>query len=459
MAHTEENNITRFRRTSGTNIGMVIFFILIIYIAIMIGRSIFKEPVSYSQVESGRIVDSSIFTGIVLRDEEVVMSPATGYLNYYIHDGEMASKNANVCMIDTSGEYTAGVNANSVIQFSRGDYNDIKDIISVYSNAYTNSRFSDIYTFKYDLQNKITEIVSSQSINSAQTAANGGSIRNLTVPSSGIISYAYDGMEGLTAEDITDDMFNYASHSIVQLTSNEQIAAGSPAFKLTKDVNWSVVIRLNNTQAAILGNESVIRVKFTKDDVSTWAYVNIYSTGESTYAKLDISRYMIRYINDRYLDIELVTTEEEGLKIPTTSLVTKDFYTIPSQYLITDPASNERGFYKYTYNSNNEPTVDFVKPTVYQIKNGLCYVDLSEFELGDYIGDGATRGESYRIGATDTLNGVYNMNQGYTAFRIVNILYQNDDYCIIEQNTPYGVALYDHIVLNADAVDEEEILY
>ncbi len=454
----DKDSRRRSGRPGGVNIGTIIFIILIIYIAIMVGRSIFKVPVSYAEVESGKIVDSSIFNGIVLRDETVVRSPADGYLNYYIHDGERAAKGSRVCMIDTLGIYTAGVQEDSRIQFSSDDYSDIKDIISVYTNDYSNSRFSDIYTFKYDLQNKITEIVSNQSIDSAGDAVGSSAVKNITAPDTGIISYSYDGMEDLKAEDITDDMFNYASHQTVQLTSNEQIRAGTPAFKLTRDSNWSIIIRLNSNQAAILGNEEVVRVKFTKDDVSTWAYVDVYANGDSIYAKLDISRYMVRYITDRYLEIELVTAEAEGLKIPTTSLVTKDFYTIPEEYRVTDPESGEPGFYKYNYSDTNEMTVELVKPVIYQTKDGLCYVDMKAFNLGDYIGDGSSQEGLYRIGATDTVYGVYNMNQGYTAFRIVNILYQNDSYCIIEENTTYGVSLYDHIVLNASAVDEEEVI-
>ena len=86
-------------------------------------------------------------------------------------------------------------------------------------------------------------------------------------------------------------------------------------------------------------------------------------------------------------------------------------------------------------------------------------MDLSEFSLGDYIGDGVSHDGQYRIGATDSVSGVYNINQGYTIFRIINILYQNDAYCIVERNTAYGIVLYDRIVLNADAVDEEQIIY
>lgn len=458
MAGLSRNPQEEHKKSSNFNIGMIIFFIIVFYVVIMILRSIIKEPISYVEVESGRITDSSTFTGIVLRDETVINANASGYINYYINDGEKVAMNENVCMIDTLGTYTQDIVENGNIQFTEKDYKDIEEIISLYRNSYSDSRFSETYTFKHDLQNKITEIISNQAINQAN--ASGVTLLNqIIAPSSGIISYSYDGYENMKPEDIKDNMFNYAAYSSNQLTSSEKIEANSPAFKLTKSNDWSVIIKLNQAQSEILSQEAVIKVKFPKDNISTWAYVSVFNNGESDYAKLDMTRYMIRYITDRYLDVELVTAEADGLKIPTSSIVYKDFYTIPVEYLITDPLSNDTGFYNYQYKEDGELTMNFVKPIVYQVKNGLCYVDINAFSLGDYIGDGVSHDNLYRIGATDTVYGVFNINQGYTVFRIINILYRNDDYCIIADNTSYGVSLYDHIVLNASAVDEEEIIY
>ena len=38
-----------------------------------------------------------------------------------------------------------------------------------------------------------------------------------------------------------------------------------------------------------------------------------------------------------------------------------------------------------------------------------------------------------------TLIGVYNMNKGYADFKQINIMYQNDEYSIVEANTRYGL--------------------
>ena len=57
------------------------------------------------------------------------------------------------------------------------------------------------------------------------------------------------------------------------------------------------------------------------------------------------------------------------------------------------------------------------------------------------------------------LKGVYNINRGYALFRLINILYEYGDYCIISDKMSYGVTLYDHIILNGGDVKENQIIY
>lgn len=51
------------------------------------------------------------------------------------------------------------------------------------------------------------------------------------------------------------------------------------------------------------------------------------------------------------------------------------------------------------------------------------------------------------------------MNKGYTVFRRIEKEYENNEYCIVKKDTPYGLSVYDHIVLNADYVKEQSIIY
>ena len=458
MADKKIKKIRKFRRPMGVNIGMIVFLIIFLYLLITVIIAATKPQVSITQVESGEIVDSISFTGIALREEQIVTTPEAGYMNYYISNGERTAKDKYVCVIDTQGTYSAESEDTS-IEFTPSDYSEISDIISLYSSNYSGSRFSDIYSFKYNLQNSVTEIISRQRINNA--SGDSAALHQIAAPASGIVSYSYDNMESLTADDITDDLFNYSNYENHQLTSSERLEANAPAFRLTTNNVWSIVIKLSPEQAASLNetlneNNTNVQIRFVKDDITTWATGRIFGSGDSMYAELEMTRYMIRYIYDRYIDIELTTNEAEGLKIPSSSVVEKDFYKIPVSYLVTEEDTNEQGFYR---TSADGTTTEFVKPTIYKQDDEFCYVDMNEFNLGDYIGEADSGVEQYRIGATESLTGVYNVNQGYAVFRLIDVIYQNDDYYIVRTGTSYGITLYDHIVLNASAVNEDDIIF
>ena len=51
--------------------------------------------------------------------------------------------------------------------------------------------------------------------------------------------------------------------------------------------------------------------------------------------------------------------------------------------------------------------------------------------------------DRFTVSRRATLIGVYNMNKGYADFRQINILYQNEEYAIVQSNTKYGLNVYD----------------
>ena len=57
------------------------------------------------------------------------------------------------------------------------------------------------------------------------------------------------------------------------------------------------------------------------------------------------------------------------------------------------------------------------------------------------------------------LTGVYNINKGYADFKEIQILAQNDEYAIVKSNTTYGLSADDRIVLDAETVNDDELIY
>ncbi len=83
---------------------------------------------------------------------------------------------------------------------------------------------------------------------------------------------------------------------------------------------------------------------------------------------------------------------------------------------------------------------------------------MAGFKAGDYIVKPESS-DRWQIGPTGSLQGVYNINRGYTVFKQIEILDSNSEYYTVRRNMDYGLAVYDHIVLDASLVEEGQLLY
>ena len=217
----------------------------------------------------------------------------------------------------------------------------------------------------------------------------------------------------------------------------------------TRDGTAKQIVKMNNL--------SNVRVKFLKDGVTQNADFTILTMSDGTYyGKLDFNSGLIRYLDSRFIDIELVTNSEVGLKIPVSSIVSKQFFTIPEEYATYGGNKKNIGFLKATADRGGNASTTFVQPTIYNKADGRYYVDDSVFREGDIvIRDGST--DRFIIRDRAVLEGVYCMNKGFAVFRKIVILDKNEDYCIVEKGTPYGIAQFDNIVENASSVKDSQI--
>ena len=268
-----------------------------------------------------------------------------------------------------------------------------------------------------------------------------------------------DGYEGITADQLTADLFSKKNYQITNLQKERKVSSGDPVYKLITSETWSVVIPLNTDQIVSLAEKKTIRVKFLKDDATQTGLLTIV-TGEdgNYYGKITFSRGMIRYSGDRFLNIELVTNTQTGLKIPLSSIVKKNFYVIPKEYIATDEEDGDAGFYRKVTRRGKDDSSEFVKATIYQEDDDYYYVDMDTFQDGDVILKPDSQ-SVYEIKEKKALEGVYCINKGYAVFRKIVMIEQNDEYCIVETGTTYGLSQFDYIVRNGNTVKEDDILF
>lgn len=475
--------LARLRKVAGLNIGTIMFGILFIYMSFSAILYFTTTHIESYQVTSGPLSRNETYTGLAIREETVCTAPSSGYITYYAREGSKINASGAVYGLSSTKKST------STASLATEELLKIRNDMMSFSKGFNSSKFNNTYSFKYELKGNILQYAESENSSSApltsgeydesDDSSGKDNITNSNVyagnesicqsQSDGIILYSTDNYEGKTIDTVTAEDFDQNSYHETDLKTSDSVQSGDDVYTIITDERWSLLIPLSDKQAEKLKDRSTIRVKFLKDDMTQNGDFSIITIDGGKYGQIDFNKGLIRYASDRFLDIELVTNIVVGLKIPLSSIVTKDFYVVPSRMATTQ--NNETGF---MLASGNKDSGTFKSVSIYasvedtsvsklatdgsEDQPMIYYIDKSSFKEGDALIDPDT-GEKYIIGETDTLEGVYCINKGYAVFRRIEILDQNEEYAIVSKNTSYGLARYDHIVRNADKVKEEDILY
>lgn len=454
--------VVRYHKPIHMNIGVVVFLIIFVYIAILSIRYFQKEHISFYEVVQKSISDDNTFKGIILRDETLYYTKKAGYINYYVGEGQKVGKKATIYSVDESGDiYKQISEQNEEARISSEDTERIRNSISSFHKNYTNSNYKKVSDFKYELENAILELNNSSLLLNLDKIMKQNkknhSFDIISAQKSGIITYTMDGKEDLKQSNITKKMFETPEETRVQLRTNKAVTVNSPVYKMVNSENWNIIFPLTDKQYKKVKDEKSVSIIIKKDNLSATADIETYEKGNTYYAKLSLDQYMIRYLNERFLEVEIFLNSTEGLKIPASSVVKKKVIIIPLDYLTE--SDNDRGVVKEIYKENGDKEYKFISTTIYKTdeENNIAYIEGEGLENGDKIRNPETQ-KNYELNKTGTLEGVYNVNKGYAVFRVIEKLYENKEYIIVSEETPYGLSSYDRIVLDADTIDELQII-
>jgi len=110
--------------------------------------------------------------------------------------------------------------------------------------------------------------------------------------------------------------------------------------------------------------------------------------------------------------IHIEFNHAQGLKIPNSSIIKKECYVFPKEYLSNGPNDDNGTYYLKSVTDNKLVAID-----VYYIDdNDMVYIDKDSFEAGTVIRKDNASSKETTLSQTETLNGVYNCNQGYCRF-------------------------------------------
>lgn len=460
----KSKKVVRYRKPFHINIGLIVFGIIFFYMMFYIYSYFTSTHISAYEVIPGSIAVNNTYTGLALRQEELVTAEYTGDINYYIKEASRARAGSLICSVDSDGAIARQINAaiQDTSSLDKESLNAIQNTVSEYSGSYRREAFYSIYTLKADLNAQLSEVMSMEALSSirdAVTAAeNNTTFHTQTAGKAGVVVYSTDGYESVTPENFTAEMFEEASYKKVNLKEKSSITAGETAYKMITDESWNLVIPARSDTIKQLQDTSSIRIKFKKDDTIVRALVTILEKEGESYLVLGLSSSMIRYATDRFIEVELLFEEEHGLKIPNSSIAAKEFFTIPMEYFQKGNNSEDEGVIVRKTDKNGEYTDTFAPQTIYFSTEYTYYVDGDTLKDGDMILKPNSK-ESYTVHETAKLEGVYCINKGYAVFRNIDPIYQNEEYSIIRSGTKYGISMYDHIALDGSIITENALIH
>lgn len=463
MAQKNNSNVRKYHRPLNINIGMIIFGVMFIYIIICILMYTRTEHLNGYEVKMGSLTVNNVYRGIALREETLYQSIDAGYAYYFVPEGTHVACGDLVYAVDSSSDLAELMNETSEEKkLTNSDYNSLKSKIMNYRSSFDETEFSTVYDFKYDLQSEVAKLNNQAVLNAMNEMAEMTGISKCYADKAGAVVFSSDGYEDLTPQEITLESFDEEAYSKNQFLAANRFGKNDNIYKLVTKEDWEVVIPVETERVAELQEAEYVKVKFMKDQYETSGKVTVYGSDEEagvTFVGLMFTTSMINYIMDRFLDVELVLEEKTGLKIPNSAIAQRNFFLIDEDYIVLHDDNKTQGVMRQTFTEDNEITTEFVETPIYNVdeKEGIYYIDESVLKVGDvlYQEDSV---ETCTVSKQASLIGVYNINKGYADFKQINVLYDNEEYSIVESNTKYGLRAYDYIALDASTVVADQFV-
>lgn len=446
-----KNKVVKMQKHSIFNIGTIMFGLLFVYMIICLVMYLSATHITAYEVTAGSLSGNYRYTALALKSETIVYSNQAGPITYYAKEDSKVGA--------ATGIYSIGkLNSTDLLAQSTEediDYSNLRSVASAFARNYKSVSYPSVYNFKADAQTAMLEILSQTAMDLAQKGLGSSSLNLIPAQRDGIVVYSIDHMEDLTPEEVTMEHFNTTNYKKENLRLRESIKAKDPVYKLVTSEQWSLMIPLDRKTATELSNTNIVRFTFLEDGSTFNADFSILQNDDQFFGKLDIGNSVLRFADDRYVEIELLVNKQTGLKIPNSAIAKKIFYKVPKEYVtVRENNENEIGILKETYDTDGSAITKYISATVYDKTDSHYLVDTTVFQEGDYVlmPDSSKR---YQISETETLTGVYNINKGYAVFREITIIDENEEYCIVESESNYGLSQYDHIALDSSAVKED----
>lgn len=439
------------KKKKGLYIFRVLFAILIvilIYICINFVKIFNKKGISIYEVTSGEIVSVDRHKGLIYREEFIENCNTDGYINFFVANASRVKRGAFIYSI---GDEESVFNK---FEFNNDDKNLIKQSIKINTNNITNYNFSNVYKTKENIDKQIDEInivkqLENMDIDKELNAKEKGYARY-----AGLVSFIIDGYESNDENLFNESLIrDYDNDKLI--TQKKEVNAGDKVYKIITNPEFSIVFDSDYNYDNYDNDE--ISLKFLYENISARGRIESFmSVDGKKHFRIKLSMYPERFIDKRVVDFEIENRKINGLKIPIKSIVSKNCFKIPKTMLMKDAETDENIFYKLGLNGERVK----VSCNISKEDRDFYYISiddvLSKLRYGEVLVN--RYNDTYSLSEVVKLEGVYNVNKGYAVFKNVEVVDRTNEYAIVKSRSLNGIALYDHIALNAAAIKEGDLI-
>ncbi len=479
---------SRKKASRHIHFGFVMFFLIFAYLIFMIVLFGVKENVTYTTADPGVLLSSNIFEGLMIKKETVVVSPGTGSLNYLMPEGAKVKLNQAVCVVDKDNAMsslleesmkntTRSIDSDATIGKGNNAY-----LLATLKNYVMNANdrgFDTVYTAKRNVEQAVVDIQRSALLDenpvvetlvgnlSTYEDALASNLKVVRAPVSGLVSYRFDGME-----DITYDSFGVRDLDRKQQFKDglrqQEINSGDLLYKLTDNYLWHIAAEIDSNGYEYLKSKQdegmdYVRIQLLDSEKQLDVKIDrVWIENGNFYCVFVVDRLMSEFLQVRFADFKIIYQEYSGIKLPNTSVVDRKFIEIPEEGLVISGKNAGIARLVQSADAVGNMTQVFIRIPYYYVEDGMAYIPVTDEVVPGleicYLQEGESELTKLVLGSPTTLEGVYEINKGYAAFKIVETVYMQDDYRIVKDDTPYGVRAFDRIATVGASVNEAQIL-
>ncbi len=451
-----------------------LFLFLLSYIAYHLLTYASAQDYTSTVVEEGKLVNSQTFNAFIIRDEDVYLADRAGDLRMIAKQGDRVRQGMEIAGIIADSEdvklLEEKLNAASEDLGIDADVDDevIYSIRKSFKNFTINNNFNDLSYAKVYNENLKRELAGLRDKylvgNSAYSdeylrlkQAYNEKIDFIRAKRSGVLSFAMDGKEDSRLENID---FSYISKlpDTLYVEYKGDVESNEPIFKIINDYLWYTVMEVDDVCEKEIEDSNYVEVLLGKEKIKQYARVyEVINKGEKTYLILEFDRMLNAFLDRRVMEVEIVHSDYDGLKIPKKSVATKEFVKVKNDY------------FQYINHENvviidkSEEELRRVYPiSVFREEEDYVWLPSDEFlkeGVKLYLGDGKERvNKSFEISETKEFDGVFVINKGYADFKFIDAIYEEDGFLVVRDNTSFGLRIYDRIITDSSSADENAII-